>query len=96
MTNISIFPVVDEFTVARAVDTGYLSNFVCNGAFWKITAFTTAVGGCITCFASTSGVALMKMERMSVIWYMRNCSLKVMAGWIAGMAILAAEVMMWN
>lgn len=93
MTNISIYPVLDAQTVGQSLDAGYLSNFVCNGAFWKITAFTTAVGGCITCFASTSGIALMKMERMSVIWYLRNCSLKVMAGWILGLAVLAAEIL---
>lgn len=94
MTNISLYPVVDAWQLGTGADAGYLSNFVCNGDFWKITAFTTAVGGCITCFASTSGVALMKMERMSVGWYLRHCSLKIVYGWIAGLAVLAAELML--
>ena len=92
MTNISLYPVADALMLDGASDAEYVSNFVCNGAFWKITAFTTAVGGCITCFASTSGVALMKMERMSVGWYLRHCSLKIMAGWIIGLVILALEL----
>lgn len=94
MTNISLYPVMDAAQAGASPDATYLGNFVCNGAFWKITAFTTAVGGCITCFASTSGVALMKMERMSVGWYLRHCSLKIMAGWIAGLAVLAAELLL--
>lgn len=93
MTNISLYPVMDAAN--NVTDAEYIQYFVCNGAFWKITAFTTAVGGCLTCFASTSGVALMKMERMSVGWYLYHCSLKVMAGWVAGLVILALELLVF-
>lgn len=87
MANIYLYPVADP----QVADAAYLSNFVQNGLFWKITVFSTGVGGSLLCFASTSGVALMKMERMRVGWYLKNCSLRVLAGWVLGLAVLGLE-----
>ncbi len=92
MTAISMYPVVDMTNADQWSDVAYMSNFMQNGAFWKIMAYTTAVGGCLLCFANSCGLALMKMERMHVGWYFRNCTLKVLAGWLAGLAILWAEI----
>lgn len=92
MTNISLYPIVDVASLDHWVDSDYMENYVQNGAYWKMVAFTTSLGGCLTCFASTSGLALMKMERMHVGWYLKNCSLKVLAGWGLGLAILWLEI----
>ena len=91
MTNLSLYDVVDDAALLRWVDSDYMANFVQNGTYWKIVAFSTSVGGCLTCFASQSGIALMKMERMHVGWYFKNCTPKVLLGWMAGMALLWVE-----
>lgn len=88
MTNFSLY------SVAAATADSYTSAFMQNGLFWKITAFSTGVGGSLMCFASTSGLALMKMERMRVGWYLKNCSPRVLAGWGLGLLVLAAETWM--
>ena len=54
-------------------------------------AFTTSIGGCMLCFGSASGLALMKMERMHVVWYLKNCTPKILLGWIVGLIVLWAE-----
>ena len=92
MTNISLYPLVDASNLNHWVDSDYMSNFVQNGAYWKMVAFTTSLGGCLTCFASTSGLALMKMERMHVGWYLKNCTPKVLLVWGIGLAILWLEM----
>ncbi|MDE5947564.1 MAG: sodium:proton antiporter, partial [Prevotella sp.] len=92
MTSISMYPVEDMTNADQWSDVEYMSNFMTNGAFWKITAYTTAVGGCLLCFANSCGLALMKMERMHVGWYFRNCTFKVLVGWLAGLGVLWAEV----
>lgn len=100
LANISMYPVLDGSmypllygdNVHRWADAGYMACFVQNGAFWKITAYTTAVGGCLLCFANSCGLALMKMERMRVGWYFRHCTFKIFAGWLVGMAVLWVEV----
>ena len=90
LTSVSLYPVVD--TVQGVCFDGYASGFMANGAFWKLMAYSTAVGGCLLCFSTTSGLALMKMERMRVGWYLKNCSAKVLVGWLLGLIVLWAEV----
>lgn len=92
MTSFSMYPVLETSHLNMWVDSDYMINFIQNGAFWKIIAFTTGAGGCLLCFGSTSGLALMKMERMNVWWYFKNVTPKVLMGWILGLAALWAEV----
>lgn len=63
-----------------------------NGAYWMIVVFSTAVGGCLLCVGSVSGVALMKMEHVRLGWYLRHLTLKVAVGWLLGLAVLWAEL----
>lgn len=63
-----------------------------NGAYWMIMVFTTAVGGCLLCVGSVSGVALMKMEHVRLGWYLRHLTSKVAVGWLLGLAALWAEL----
>ena len=90
MSNFSLYPVFDH-----AAD-GYAMNFMQNGAFWKVIAFSTAVGGCLLCVGNVSGLALMKMEHVRLGWYLKHCTLKVAAGWLLGMLALAGEIYLTN
>lgn len=92
MANISMYPIVDAAHLQHWSDSAYASNFVVNGVFWKITAYTTAVGGCLLCFANSCGLALMKMERVRVGWYVKNCTPLVVVGWALGLLLLWAEI----
>lgn len=91
MTGISMYPVVETWQLGLWVDADYMANFVQNGAFWKVMAFSTSVGGCLLCFSTPSGIALMKMERMRVGWYLKNCTFSVFVGWMLGLAVLWVE-----
>ncbi len=92
LTNVALYPVADA-TQTLGADS-YAAAFMQNGAFWKILAYSTGVGGCLLGFTTTSGLALMKMERMRVGWYLTNCSAKILAGWAAGLAILWGELLL--
>ena len=96
ISDISLYPVLNSEQLSLVADTEYMSQFAVNGAYWKVIAFSTAVGGCLLCVGSVSGLALMKMEHMRVGWYMKNLSPKVLVGWVIGMAVLMAEVAMYN
>ena len=86
MSNFSLYDVLETAPDA------YAANFIQNGAFWKVIAFSTAVGGCLLCVGNVSGLALMKMEHVRLGWYLKHCTLKVAAGWLAGMLALAGEL----
>ena len=87
VSDISLYPVVKG-----ALPGDYMGNFIANGAYWKIVAYTTAVGGCLLSVGSVSGLALMKMEHMRLGWYVKNLSLKMLAGALVGLAILWVEL----
>ena len=92
MTSLSMYSVVDASQLGMWADSDYMSNFVQNGAFWKLIVYSTSIGGCLLCFASSSGVVLMKMARLRIGWYFKSITPKVAVGWLLGMAVLWAEV----
>lgn len=93
MTNLSMYSVV-EGNIDRWVDADYMANFVQNGYFWLIVAYSTAIGGCLLGYANMSGLALIKMERMHIGWYLKNCTLKILAGWLLGFGVLYLEYLL--
>ena len=87
---------IDTFTVAVSnimlyplTETG---DMAANGTYWKIIAYCTAVGGCLLCVGSTSGLALMKMEHVRLGWYLKNLTPKVAIGWLVGLVVLWMEI----
>ena len=90
ISNISLYPVLENRQLVMWVDSDYMANFVQNGAYWKIIAYATAVGGCLLSVGSIGGIALMKMEHVKLGWYIKNITPKVLVGWIVGMAALWA------
>ena len=92
MTGLSMYSVVDTSQLAMWADSDYMENFVQNGAYRKLLVYSTSIGGCLLCFASSSGLALMKMERIHIGWYFKSITPKVAVGWLVGMAVLWAEV----
>ena len=84
----SLYPVVD--TAAG----GYGEAFVQNGIYWKIIAFSTALAGNIVAIGSMSGVALLKMERMRLTWYIAHVGWKAAVGWCAGLVVMALTLLM--
>ena len=92
ISDISLYSVTD----GQLADGAYLSQFAQNGAYWMVVAFTTAAGGCLLSVGSVSGLALMKMEHIRLSWYLRNMTLKVLAGWLVGMAVLWFEIYLYN
>ena len=93
ISNISLYPVLEESRLGLWADSDYMVNFVQNGAYWNIVAFATAAGGCLLSIGSVSGIALMKMEHVRLGWYMKNISLKMLVGWLVGMAVLWIETL---
>lgn len=71
-------------------DVQFCSPFMQNGDYWKIIAFTAAVGGNILCVGSVSGLAFMKMERVHIGWYFRNVGCKCLVCGLVGYVLLWA------
>ena len=79
----SLYPVEDAI-----LGDGYANAFASNGCYWKVMAYCSAVGGNILAVGSMSGIAMLKMERIPVLWYFKNVGLKALAGGLVGLASL--------
>ena len=88
MSFISLYNIVDvEQTVASMSD-AFISTMGQNGLYWKIIAYCSAMGGNVMLIGSISGLALMKMERIHIGWYIKNVGLFAFLGWLGGLAFM--------
>lgn len=88
MSFVSLHPVVDVANLGLWADSDYVGAFVRNGVYWKIIAYCSAMGGNMLLIGSVSGLALMKMERIRLGWYLRNVGWICFVVWLIGLAIM--------
>ncbi len=88
MSMFSLHDVVEPVHQSSFSDSEYYHAFVCNGAYWKMIAFSAAIGGSVLAVGSMSGLALMKMEKMHVGWYFRHVGWIALAAWALGLVAL--------
>ena len=79
--------VLDTFASALSF-ISLFPDFPLNAIYWKIIAYSTAMGGSTLMIGSVAGLALMKMEHIRVGWYLRNIGWVVSLSWLMGMAVL--------
>lgn len=80
ITFIAVHPVEPAVSLAN--------EFAQNGLYWKLIAYCSVMGGNLLAMGSMCGLALLKMERMHVGWYLKNIGWKVLLGATAGFVVL--------
>lgn len=58
--------------------------FGVNHPFWEFLAYCAGTGGSLLIIGSAAGVAVMGMEKIDFIWYLKKITLLAFAGYIAG------------
>ena len=84
ISGISIYPVLSDNAGNL---TEYMQSFVQNGQYWHLITLSGCVGGCLLPIGNTAGYALMKAEDVSIWWYFKHITLKVLLGWFASLGI---------
>ena len=59
-------------------------NFAPDHYFWEFLAYCAGTGGSILIIGSAAGVAVMGMEKIDFIWYLRKISLLALIGYFGG------------
>ncbi len=85
---ISLNDVESLHSISISIDPDYLEAFARNGIYWKIIAYSSAMGGNFLLFSSISGLALMKMERIHVGWFFKNVGWTCIIAWAIGMSFI--------
>ena len=61
--------------------------FDINHPFWEFLAYCAGTGGSLLIIGSAAGVAVMGMEKIDFIWYLKKISWLALVGYVAGAAV---------
>ncbi len=71
-------------------------NFIQDGVFWLLLTYCAGVGGSMLIIGSAAGVVVMGLEKINFGWYLKNISLIAALGYLAGVAVLIGELMLFD
>ncbi|MES1221092.1 MAG: sodium:proton antiporter NhaD [Bacteroidota bacterium] len=79
---------VDNVPLVAASQGMYsLNTYPTDHSFWEFLALTTGTGGSAIIIGSAAGVAVMGIEKISFMWYLKKISLLALAGFSSGIII---------
>ena len=65
-----------------------MGSHVCaDGIFWQFLAYCAGTGGSALIIGSAAGVAVMGLERIDFVWYLKKISLLAILGYFAGAGV---------
>jgi Na+/H+ antiporter NhaD/arsenite permease-like protein len=73
-----------DVTAVGAAASEWEGYFVQNGIFWQFLAYCAGTGGSALIIGSAAGVAVMGLERIDFVWYLKKISLLAISGYLAG------------
>jgi Na+/H+ antiporter NhaD/arsenite permease-like protein len=82
--------VVDNVPLVAASQGMYtLDAFPTDHYFWEFLAYCAGTGGSILIIGSAAGVAVMGIEKISFLWYLRRISIPALLGYFGGAIVYA-------
>lgn len=83
-----ISAIIDNVPLVAATMGMYdIQVFTPDSSLWQMIAYCAGTGGSILIIGSAAGVALMGMEKVDFVWYMKKISLTALVGYLSGMVI---------
>ena len=64
-----------------------MANFVQNGTFWELAAYSAGTGGSLLIIGSAAGVVVMGLEKISFTWYLKHITWIALTGFLAGIGV---------
>lgn len=84
---------VDNVPLVAASQGMYdLSTYPMDHPFWEFLALTTGTGGSAIIIGSSAGVAVMGIEKIDFIWYLKKISLLALIGFVAGILVFLLQL----
>jgi Na+/H+ antiporter NhaD/arsenite permease-like protein len=83
--------VVDNVPLVAGALGMYSTQFPQNHYFWEFLAYAAGTGGSILIIGSAAGVAVMGLEKIDFIWYLKKISWLALLGYLAGAATYIAQ-----
>ena len=84
---------VDNVPLVAASQGMYsLSAFPMDHPFWEFLALTTGTGGSAIIIGSAAGVAVMGIEHVDFMWYLKRISWLALVGFVAGILVFLVQL----
>jgi NhaD family Na+/H+ antiporter len=88
-----ISAIIDNVPLVAATMGMYpLEQFPTDHTMWMMIAYAAGTGGSLLIIGSSAGVALMGMEKIDFLTYMKKVTIPVLAGYIAGMVVYVSFI----
>ena len=85
--------IVDNVPLVAASQGMYdLSTYPTDHHFWEFLALTTGTGGSAIIIGSAAGVAVMGIEQINFMWYLKKISWLALIGFVAGIAVFLLQL----
>lgn len=72
-----------------------IAEYLPDSLLWHMIAYAAGTGGSLLLIGSSSGVALMGMEKVDFVYYMKKMTLPVLVGYFAGIGIYLLQAMVF-
>lgn len=73
--------------VAASMGMYSLQQYPVDHSFWEFLAYATGTGGSVLIIGSAAGVAVMGIERINFLWYLKKISWLALIGYFAGAVV---------
>jgi Na+/H+ antiporter NhaD/arsenite permease-like protein len=89
--------VIDNVPLVAAAQGMYsLAEYPTDHHLWEILAYCAGTGGSILIIGSAAGVAIMGIEKISFLWYLRKISFPALLGFLSGALVYIGQEMLLN
>lgn len=80
--------VVDNVSLVAATIAMYgLDTFAPDSTFWQLVAYAAGTGGSILIIGSAAGVALMALEKVNFMWYLKRITVPALLAYFTGLFV---------
>lgn len=84
--------VIDNVPLVAAAQGMYdLASYPTNHPFWEFLALTTGTGGSMLIIGSAAGVAVMGIEKIDFVWYLKKISWLALTGYAGGILLFLLQ-----
>jgi Na+/H+ antiporter NhaD/arsenite permease-like protein len=87
--------IVDNVPLVAASQGMYdLSTYPMDHLFWTFLALTTGTGGSTIIIGTAAGVAVMGVEQINFMWYLKNIGGLALIGFVAGISVFLLQILL--
>ena len=89
--------IVDNVPLVAASQGMYdLSTYPTDHPFWEFLALTTGTGGSVVIIGTAAGVAVMGIEQIDFMWYLKKIGWLALIGFVAAILIFLLQIQLLN